>query len=573
MRYKKFAQNTIKLLQMSVVRISVRQILLASIVLLIGTHLFAQNHQEHVSIVGSFQPVLGDFSKIALQPESETTQFSLNSTALAPVDTILAGSLELELISPLSLKTEETRQGYRSYLKAGIGSRFSPLFVFRHSTALSRKTDLGIGITHYSSWLNMKDLAPSSFMKSEFSLALGRAFSDVQTQSQVFYRQHLNRYYGFNPDHYAGLYIDVESITQNYQTLGFQSDFRKLNKREGNPTYEGTVKYQLLKANFGTSEHRVLLKGRLDRPVDLIRTENIQSIVIQGDVKTNIFKNTLSSHNDVQVNLRPSFGMTGDFFQFSVGANLVFHSETRSEVHLFPDLSGELFVLDKKLKFYAALTGYVQQYDYQYITTENPFVSPLVEPSWQHNLFQFSGGVKVFASKQFDVHLSVKYCEIAHDLFFVRDTMSAYNHQFGLLFDDVKLLQISAESALRLNNNLNIEARYQYSQYKTLTFVTAFDKPANSLELKGTYPFTKMVNLSATIYYVGERQAAVWSGASLDQMRLKPYVDVNAGLDYQLNEGLRLFATVENLFNWSYERFDHYPVHGIELFAGIKVRF
>ena len=55
---------------------------------------------------------------------------------------------------------------------AGFGSRISPVFLYKHNSNLTKNLGLGVGIKHYSSWLDIKDLGPSAFMNNAFDIGL-----------------------------------------------------------------------------------------------------------------------------------------------------------------------------------------------------------------------------------------------------------------------------------------------------------------------------------------------------------------------------------------------------------------
>lgn len=535
--------------------------------------IYAQNHQEHVSIIGSYRPVLAEFSKINFNPEVEQSEFSMGEITLNQTDTVLASNIELELITPLSLKTDDSKNGYSSFLKAGIGSRISPLFVFRHNSHLSKKTRFGLGISHLSSWLNMPDFAPSSLMNTEFSASLDYNTKTYLSESKVYYRQQMNHYYGFDPDDYIGSYTDVESIKQNYQNFGFATTLRSLEGKGKNRAFEATAAYNMFGAKFGSKEHEASLRGKLENQLDWLSTDDQQTFLLNADIQTFFNTDSVKSKNNFQIDLNPSFRIAGDFYLLSVGANLVLHSDVRSEVHLYPSIIGGLFVFDKKLKFYVSLEGSSQKTDYQSVVDENPFVSPVLPLLWQHNKLDFSGGVKVYAIKSLDIHLGVRYREMHNAAFFVADSSALYNNQLTIAYDDASLFSLNAEAAVRLPFGLDIHTVYVYNHYITSHLTYAYYKPSHTVTLSGTYALNNSLSFSSTIYYVGKRNATMYESGILKNKTLNGYVDLNLGADLKINESFVVFGEINNLLNWQYDRFYNYPVHGVELFGGIKMRF
>ena len=58
-----------------------------------------------------------------------------------------------------------------------------------------------------------------------------------------------------------------------------------------------------------------------------------------------------------------------------------------------------------------------------------------------------------------------------------------------------------------------------------------------------------------------------------ESRNLNPLVDVSAGAEYQLTDNIGVFARVNNMLNNKRQRWQHYPVLGLNGLVGLTARF
>ena len=64
---------------------------------------------------------------------------------------------------------------------------------------LTKTLGLGVGVKHNSSWLNIKDYAPSSYMNNAFDINLTTSkFNGFQLDGGVYYKNDMYHFYGIN---------------------------------------------------------------------------------------------------------------------------------------------------------------------------------------------------------------------------------------------------------------------------------------------------------------------------------------------------------------------------------------
>ena len=146
-----------------------KKIVFLAITLAFVQGLFAQ-HNEEVTIEGSYRPKVNKVNKIVLKPDTPEQTFVMPESEVKVLDIEHRFGLNVEKFSPLSYNSKNGpgKNVAKNFLMAAFGSRISPVFLYRHNSNLSKNFGLSVGIKHYSSWLDMKDYAPSGFMNNAF---------------------------------------------------------------------------------------------------------------------------------------------------------------------------------------------------------------------------------------------------------------------------------------------------------------------------------------------------------------------------------------------------------------------
>jgi vitamin B12 transporter len=93
-------------------------------------------------------------------------------------------------------------------------------------------------------------------------------------------------------------------------------------------------------------------------------------------------------------------------------------------------------------------------------------------------------------------------------------------------------------------------------------------RPAHQGDLDGSYQFGKF-ELGGSLIYVGTRLDENFNTSSL--LTMPAYLLVNLRGSFQLDDQVKLFARVDNLFNQSYEEVFGYATPGLSAYGGIKV--
>jgi hypothetical protein len=535
--------------------------------------LLAQNHQERVTIEGAFRPAIKDFDKIYVKPNAPETVFPPADTSITTIDRMINSKAELELLSPLAPRSRNDYEQYNNFVMAGMGSRLSPLFRYEHSSALTSDTRFGLGIGHLSCWTDIKDYAPADFMNNSFDISLSNNLGTHQLQSRAFYHFDTYRYYGFRPAEYPNLIVDKEKISQHYQQLGFASRLASIETDMGYVQHEIGLQYAYLFDQYKSSEHGILLDADLGMTFDWFDFDGTQTIGVE--VKSAFYANadSLASTNDLLAGAMPYLHLRGDFYQLRLGLRLNYQNDLDPQLWLYPVISGNLYLLEKKLEFYAGADGGLQRNSYQSLVKENPWIGSVVPLSWENTLFAFDAGLRAALMQGLDVHLGLRYRDLKNSAFFITDPAAAQANYFTVVYDGMKQFSFLAEAGWMPSEQWEFEASFQLHQYNTDSIAAAWQKPGWEAGLKTQWkPFVNWI-IHADMQLRGKMDALIVENAVEKTMTIDGISDFSLGADYRFNSTFTAYVQANNLLNQHYMLYYNYPVQGFQLNAGIKVRF
>ncbi len=129
----------------------------------------------------------------------------------------------------------------------------------------------------------------------------------------------------------------------------------------------------------------------------------------------------------------------------------------------------------------------------------------------------------------------------------------------------VKIRGIEWYTQYRLINQASLRAEYTYQETETKsTGARLARRPENKLTLAGEFPWKKFL-FRADVSYVGNR---------IDAMeKLKAYYLANFSAEYQVQDYMKAFIRVENIFNENYEMAFGYATPDCSVYSGFELKF
>lgn len=544
----------------------------------------AQTHNEQVTVEGSYKPQIKRSERLVKTPEMPDNEFDIPKYKVEARDFNFGNSIEVETMSAMTYKADYGVESKNNFLKAGIGTRLSPVFLFRHYSDLSKTMSLGVGVKHYSSWLEMNDYQKSSFMNNAFNVMAVNKFRTGQLRSFVDYKYdmyHLRAYDDVvNPNG-----RNIHSLNLGAKWLANGSSYRDIYTEFGGD-------YRATWIAGGTTEHQFNANAHLAYSDNWISDKNVNDLqTLATDVELN-YNNIYQGQFLLAVN--PYFTMSGDFYHLHLGLRL--DMKTGGNMGVYPDVLGSIFVLDNKLEFYAKLGGRSKINTFAEIVSKNPFVTTnftnFSEFGYEKTAFSFQGGVKAKILNNLDAHAGVYYRNMKNSVYFVADpdfyamygddAETYHLYAFDILFQDCDLTSFIADVHWKAMEKLNVAADFVFNKSDfrnpdltqnpemAAMYGKPWYRPRFTIGLRGDYRLNDTWRFNAAVKYIGNRWMLT---PDLEAIDVKRSVDVQLGADYKIQDDLSAFLEIKDVLHQKYEMYYNYPTLGFEVVAGIKYRF
>ena len=550
-----------------------RALILSMVFVFAGVIANAQSHNEQVTVEGSYRPQIKRSERLQKTPETPDNNFNIPNYKAEAKDFNYGYNMEVETMSAMPYKADYVADDKDNFLKAGLGTRISPLFLFRHYSELSKTMSLGVGVKHYSSWLNSSDYKKSSFMNNDFNVVLVNKFNGGQLHTFADYKYdmyHLRAYEGENP--YGR---NIHSFNVGAKWISSGTSYHDIYTEFGG-------NYRATWISGGLTEHQANAKAHFAYS---------DSYTIATDVELN-YNNIYQGQRLVAVN--PYLNLNGGFYNIRAGLRVDF--KTGGNVGVYPDVRGSLFIFDNKVEFYAKLGGGSKINTFADIVSKNPFVTTNFENfsefGYEKTIVSFQGGVKAKITNNVDAHFGVNYRAMKNSVYFVpdRDFYASYGDDakvyhlqaFDIVFQDCDITTLLADARWKAMEKLNLAAEFAFyisnfhepdlklDGMTSWYYGKPWYRPRYTITLRGDYQLDETWKFNAAFKYLGNRWMLT---PDLETIDVKRAVDFQIGADYKIREDLAAFVEIHNLFNDKYQLYYNYPSLGFEVFAGIKYRF
>ena len=555
--------------------------------LILSANLFAQ-HNEEVTIEGTYRPKVNKVDKILAVPETPKPSFEMPGTEIHTLDIEHHFPMELDKLTPVSYSWKNTRipNAAKNFLMAGFGSRLSPVFLYKHNSNLTKNLGLGVGIKHYSSWLGIKDYAPSDFMNNAFDISLtSNGLSNLQVGGSVYYKYDMVRYYGVNTTEWTVSETTLAEMApqQTYNTIGARFGLASTNTRNNEFVHDLSADYHCFFGKLGRGMEHF---GRLDYDLGYVASwwgkKNYPQKI--GIALGTEFDHTAflgqAVDNRLIFKVNPYFEMRDDFYRLHLGvrmdgATMFKPSDGFLSVH--PDLKGSLFVLDNTLEFYAGLNGGRKLCTYSDLAGENPFVGSALNMKVTTVKLGFEGGFRTNIMNTLDVHVGVRYRHTDNDWFYRQNLFTVYpitgdhpHNSYDVIYDETRQVSVLGNVRWLALDKLTVDAGVAYHSCKPVVEQRAWYRPELEGDLKLEYQFSEAFAMSTSFLYQGGRWAKDDMGTPF---KLDDVYDLGLGADYKVQDQFTVFVKANNILNRKYSLYRGYPVSGIEFFAGLKMNF
>ncbi|MBS3737668.1 MAG: TonB-dependent receptor [Psychroflexus sp.] len=567
--------------------------------------LFAQKDNDTIKtekliIVKQYSPTLNDAFKVKSKPRISDSiksaqidvDYSIFSVPVASTFTPTKGRAG-------SVRPQAKPYNYQNYARVGAGNFTNILGQFYGSLFLSRYQKLNIEFDHLSSSGGIDgSLTDDGFLDSTLDLNLQSAerYFNWEAGLGVDYKRY--NWYGFDQeilsvfqDNFQIFGTDISSIDPLQTYLGLSA----YGQLEFENSLVKTVKlnFQNFTDDYGSAENQIDLSSDFQ----FYLTDQILDFEADLNYLTGSFDQAFNQpqlsidYGFLTASAQPSMQFEFGDINLDLGLKATVLNDIElsdTEFFIYPKIKAAYKYSDE-IVFYAGADGDLNQNSYQSIVNQNPFVSPtlLLQPT-DNSISGFTGlngkiaslsyNLKAFYKQENNYAFFTENQTVAGILPFQPENNFEYSNSFGLLYDDLTTLGLNAEVNYAAFDDFNIGLSAHYFNYSVDILPEASYLPEIKLDLHANYQIGEKWYLHSTLFFVGDRESVRYTnlpadGIGLTSATVDSFIDVNFGVDYQLNERLGLFVTGNNLIGDNYEQWRNFQVQGLQILGGLSYQF
>lgn len=554
---------------------------------------------EVVEVVTKYNPKIADAKKINTSPSTTLFDKSKKKELEYTISSVPVASTFIPktgVVKGIDVGVKE--RIYKNYLALGYGNFATPFVetYLEHSTNYDNQ--FGVLARYMSSNENINETLLDS-QYSNFNAGLFYKQEERYFDWKVALNSERNQYnwYGLPVNSFSETTINSINEQQNYNYFQVLGDFNFIDSK---------LEYSRIRAayftdSFNSKEYLINLNTKLNLPLNtLIASLNDISIetgleYLNGQFITNYAETSALNYSIITAKIRPTYQAIFQGFTINAGVKTYVALDTENRennFYLFPDVSIEKVILKNQLTIYGGVLGDLHTNTYKQFTEQNPFVSPTLSIKQTAETSNFFVGLNGLLSKDFSFNLKGSLRNEENKPLFLRNNSKSdgvsgmlngnslkgyeFGNSFAIYYDDVKTTTVLAELQYNFNKNIGLSAHLQYDNYTVTTAFSDWNLPSFQGSLTGDYKNDKWF-ASSTVFYVGERNDALFSGsfpATINQVQVvNSFVDLNINGGYHFNDSFSAFLKMNNILNTEYQRFANFETQGFQVLGGITYKF
>jgi hypothetical protein len=521
----------------------------------------AQNdtsRRQTIEITSSYKPVLRNTVKINLYASPLTADTTRPRLAYNIPPQNLFFVYQPVSLKPLALTADTALHlGDRNQLKVGFGSFTTPYVNGAFSFGDGKKNLLNV----YGDYISSRGKIENQDFSELNIKAAGSIFTPKnEVYANAGFSEHENYLYGY--DHSLDSFAKSD-IRRSYQDFSAGVGFRNTAKNDLNFIYNP----HLVLHNFSRENKATETTLELNIPVEKKFSDavSIKLSAIGNFNKYQIKNSPLQVTNNL-FELSPEFVYYSDRFTFHGGVTPAWNN---NEVNLLPNIYAEAQLQQNVLIVQAGWVGKYISNSFRTLSGENPYMQ---DPSFLNNTkeIQYYGGIKATVGKHFNFNAKAAFVNYNNVPLFVNDSL------------DGKSFYTKNE---RRVDNLQIHGDMNFISQDKFTFTAGLDLNTYTglldnakawelipLKLTGSLRWNafKQVLIKGDILAFSGAKALLSDGSEKD---LKGGTDLSAGAEFKINKQFSAWLDFDNVLNSKYERWNNYPVYGLQVIGGIIIHF
>ncbi len=560
---------------------------------------------KDVKVVSQYTPAVAEATKISVSPQIDDT------TSAKPTFEykINAKRYESEFVTqPISAATMAKERIFypeKTLIKFGAGTYSTIFGELYYNIYQSDKYAVGLNFDHLSSFGTLKlsndTLVDAPHSNTNLGFSARRFIKNKTIGFDIKYNRTGVEYYGLeniNPASYYYLNSGssdstsgaslAEGSSQYHSNFEAAINLQSFAGQEKDDSYTGGFTFSNYGNKYSVGETSIFLDGSY--------RHNQESMYLLGlaTIDVNMLNTSTSTYpqynyvsgNRATVTLMPRVGFIFSHMDIQVGLNIYNQTGDLDEkgFKIGPHLLANLNLAEDIITAYGGLSSKLNVNKYKDVAYENYYVAPDLSVKSSFYGLRMFGGLKGNFSSKTSFLVEASYSSFTDEHFFVNKlyrttdptntTMTQlfdYSNRFDVVYDDGKLLNLIGEFVVKPTDNLDFILFGSYNQYNLSYQPQAWHKPQLEFGLKSTIRPLEGLIINANVTSIGKRYA--FDPTTLDEKTLKQALDISINGEYHYNQRWMFFGGIYNLIASDYYKWNEYPTHGINVRAGLGIKF
>ncbi len=531
---------------------------------------FAQVQNKIIVVETNYRPEVEQTEKLSVMPEFSDTTNVKPEINYSVLPSRLKTTYNIKPIKPAKLVGSPLDELYRSQIRLGLGNYTTPLAEFNINNLRSKEYSIGAYVFHRSSHTKLKlddgNKVPAGYSRNKLSLYGKRFFKDVNVEGEVYLNTDKYRFYGYNTSVVQDTSLEAKDIRQYFTQVGAKAEVYSTKADSGEFQYRLGLDANYFGDDYENRENQIHLPGQVEF--------SVQSFQVKLNADYNLFAQKFNSEeqNKHVFLFNPQVKKRQELWEVMLGAKLFIINAEESKVYFYPEANLEFKVIDRVMNAYFGINGGVSVHNFSAITKTNPYIRPGLSVEDSRNKLTGYGGLKGQLSSNSGYLMDVSFSSLDNVHFFVNDTLSELENQFGVVYDKMERVQVKGELWYKPLSFLDFYLKGKHNTYSLTNEAEPWHVPAFTMSFTTRYNFKEKIFAGLDIIHIGKRYAKDMHNAG-QSFTLDPVWDLNLNLEYKYSEVLSMFLEFHNLFAQQYYIWNQYPTQKLNLLAGFSYKF
>lgn len=540
----------------------------------LAVYVSAQDLRKEVYVVKPYEPSLSEASKINYLPQLTDTTYYKPSINYDISPSLLEIPFDLKPIKPAKMVGTTIDKLYNHFALAGLGNYFTPVLSYKYNNLRSKDFAVGAAFDYKSSPDKMKlengDKSPAGYSKTQLGIYGKKFYDDIVMSGDMSANIRGLHYYGYNTAIFPDTALpdikgkDIKQRFFNFKVnTGIYSNYVDSSRLH----YKVDLHHNYVQDKYDFKENEIGIEGAFYKQFSKYRVH-----LNTGFIHYNT-ANTIDSIGESVFILHPYTRFNQENLAIRFGLNMIFHHMEETKAYFYPDLKLTLNVLDNILIPYLGVGGGFEKVTYSRLSYQNPFIIPGTKAGNVDNKINVYGGLAGKVSERIDYNACLSYDIKNNYNFFVNDTSSELQHQFTTIHDDVEILTFHSDVSVDITKDFKVNSGINFYTYTTTNYSFAYHKPNYDFFVSTSYNIKDKIIVNLELSGIGERYVNTCTDTLLYATKLKPFIDLNFGMEYKYSNVISAYLNFYNLVSKEYYIWNQYPTQKLFILFALSYRF